>query len=385
MSPSFNNCWSKETIHEIINDLLCFELILEVKRQMKNDEAKAYVVSFLKVLSPIFLHEIITALHNMGAINRNTLLPADFRKKVNHERQLSAHKVIISSDDAVSAIQKMGIDFSKQIYDINIIAKDNQLYDINFEAQIAKVDDFDFWDLLFTLPHTILDTIFSVISPDFSLDEIWDRGHKQIHSTANRLDDALALQRYAYSTNRLFVDASALTELDKIWILYRYRMLTSLRTMSSSFPTFSAEIDGKRIIDLAFFFRKYQALVIDILGKELLGSKTPFAQKIREELDITIHDKNFFSLNRKIRNNLHYETTTMLSDSDKRIVDENQRVYLSVLEKHFRSSVNIQIDKECIMMTKLSNAYRNSNIAWEDFQKNYIYYYCKFRLTGKID
>lgn len=50
--------WSLDAVAEIIGDLFCFDWILEIKRRMKNDEAKAYVSNFLRILAPIYVHEI---------------------------------------------------------------------------------------------------------------------------------------------------------------------------------------------------------------------------------------------------------------------------------------------------------------------------------------
>ena len=57
-SSEQKNNWSLDTVSEIIGDLFCFELILEIKRRMKNEEAKAYVGNFLRILAPIYIHEI---------------------------------------------------------------------------------------------------------------------------------------------------------------------------------------------------------------------------------------------------------------------------------------------------------------------------------------
>lgn len=57
--------WSLDTVAEIIGDLFCFDWILEIKRRMKNDEAKAYVSNFLRILAPIYVHEIAKALDRL--------------------------------------------------------------------------------------------------------------------------------------------------------------------------------------------------------------------------------------------------------------------------------------------------------------------------------
>lgn len=383
-SSEQKNNWSLDTVSEIIGDLFCFELILEIKRRMKNEEAKAYVGNFLRILAPIYIHEITTALNKLGIVSKDKLLEPTMSKRINAERQLSTHKVIVNSNEAAKAVKQMGISFDRKVYDINIIVKNGELYDLNFESQIAPVDDLDFWNYLFCLPRTMLNAALSVLSPDFSLQEIFDNGSEKLNSLANQLDEAFSFSRYSYSTQRLFQHSVNLETLDMILILYRYRMITSVNILSKYLPSFCITISERKVADMNLFFQKYRALIITILGDELRQLNTPFANLIKTEIADVIADTSFFSLNRKLRNNLHYETTNLLLESELNIVQQNQMLYLSVFEKSFRSCLHVDVDKECKTMTGFSNAFRSSGMTKEELDKYYYYYYLKYRITGKL-
>lgn len=379
-----NKAWSLYTVNEIIGDLFCFEFLLELKRRMKNEEAKAYIGNFLRILAPIYTHEIANALDKSGLIAKDKLLPSTYQKRIYYERQLSTHKIIITSKDAQKAVADMGIDFGKKVYDINIVVSNGELYDLNFESQVAPLQDLDFWNYLFLIPRTILNTAFSAISPGSDLESIYNNNSSQLDSIARQLDDALSFSCYSYSTYKLFQNSNSLEQSDKILILYRYRMITSLNMISAIISSLYATIGSKRVIDIEFFFRKYRALLICVLGDELCAMDTPFACQIKAELEANITVPNFFQLNRRLRNNLHYKETDVLTEEEMDVVLKNQHLYLSIIEKHFKHSINIDIDKECKTMTGFSDAFRASKISRDEFDRYYYFYYLKYRITGKL-
>ncbi|MBR3767058.1 MAG: hypothetical protein IKL10_02330 [Clostridia bacterium] len=376
--------WSLDTVAEIVGDLLCFDLILEIKRKMKNEEAKAYLGSFLRILAPVYVHEIANALDRLGIVSKDKLLEPTISKRINAERQLSAHKVIVNSNEATKAIEEMGISFARKVYDINIIAKNGILYDLNFESQVSPVEDFDFWNYLFCLPHTMLTAAFSTLSPDFSLQEIYDKSSSKLDTIAIQLDEVLSFSRYSYSAQKLFQHTVHLETLDKILILYRYRMITSINVLSKYLPNFQVTMGKRQIADMSLFLDKYRALIITIMGDELCQLDSSFANQIKIDIKNFIVDSSFFSLNRKLRNNLHYETTNILTEEERYIIRQNQMTYLSIFENSFRANLFIDIDKECEIMTGFSNAFRTSGMTKEELDRYYYFYYIKYRITGKL-
>ena len=376
--------WSLDTVSEIISDLFCFDLILEIKRKLKNEEAKEYLGTFLRILAPIYIHEIINAVDHLGIVPKNETLDSATLQRLNAERQLSAHKVIVNSKDAAKAIEEMEISFDRKVYDINIIVKNGILYDMNYEMQVAPVDDLDFWNHLFSLPHTILTAVFSALSPDYSIQEIFDNCSERLDLIANQLDEELSFYRYSYSTHKLFQNSINLEIPDKTLILYRYRMITSVNVLSNYLPSFHITFGEKRIVDMNSFFEKYKALIIEIMKDELNQLDTPFGNQIKADIKNAITDTRFFSLNRKLRNNLHYETTNILTTDELNMIRINQMNYLSIFENNFRKHLYIDIDEECKVMTGFSKAFRKSGMSKEELDRRYSFYYLKYCSTGEL-
>ena len=271
-----------------------------------------------------------------------------------------------------------------KVYDLNIVTKNGTLYDFNFETQVSPVNDLAFWNFLFGVSRTMLTAAFSAASPDFNFQDIYENSRGQLDSIAAQLDQALSLTRHAYSTHKLFQHSANLEIADKILILYRFRMITAVNILSEHLPSLHAARGNRRIVDTDYFFGKYRALIITILGDELRHLNTPFAERIKTDIGNVIKNSSFFPLNRKLRNNLHYETTSILTESEWNIVQQNQKLYLGVMENSFRSQLCVNIDKECRTMTGFSNAFRASGMSKEELDKYYYFYYLKYRITGKL-
>lgn len=379
--------WSVDTIFEMFGDMVCFEFILEIMRRMKNREAKGYISGFLKLLAPIYAHELISALEDVELVNRHTLVSSDVRRFINNERQRALKSIITEAPRAITAIEEMGIDFSKEIYDINIVVKENKLLDTNYEQYTDTINDTLLWEKLYATPKAIVVGIIAALSQvgiPIDMDAIMASMDPELTAAAEKLDQDLDCTRYSYPSCRLFKNASGLTLADKIFILYRYRQVASARMIADLVPNLSVAIDGTKVIDSERFFRKYRAVVICIIGDQLQKSSTVFTSAIVKDLGQQITDSSFYRLNRKIRNNLHYKTTSILISEALTQVDMFQRIYLDVIVKHFDSCLNIEIDQECRKVTAYFNACLQQGMTHEEIGRHSYLRYLLFCFTGKL-
>ena len=79
--------WTIETITEMVNDWMAFEFILELKRRMKNVEAKNYLSSFLMTIAPVIVYEVAESLELMGIVSKKTFFNPGMDKRVQKERE----------------------------------------------------------------------------------------------------------------------------------------------------------------------------------------------------------------------------------------------------------------------------------------------------------
>ena len=129
------NEWPTETILELFRDLFGFEVILEIKRRMKDLEAKNYVSLFLSMIAPVLVYELADSLEKLKWINsKKDFFEPGIYNKVQKERMRVLKSVIVDSKRAVSASEQMGLDFTKKVYDMNIVISGNKLLDMNYET-----------------------------------------------------------------------------------------------------------------------------------------------------------------------------------------------------------------------------------------------------------
>lgn len=377
--------WSISTICELLRDWMCFEFILEVKRRMADVEAKNYISMFLKTLAPVMVYEVAESLEKLGIMKKDDFFNPGMKKKVQLEREKSIKKIIVKSSQPQLIEQDMGLDFDSKVYDINILVKDNRLLDMNYEIFNENIsEDFEFWDSLFRLPRNMLNALLSVLHIQMNIDDMYSKMENEMDEIVTKIENEFSCERYSYSVNKLFSVNTQLEDIDKIFILYRYRMITSADKLEKVMPDFKMSIERVDIVDFKTFFRKYKAIIICIIGDELRNMDTLFAENIKDDIQNKVDNEDFWSVNRKLRNNIHYVKTEVMTNEELEMIDRYQTVYIDVLKEHLEKNIYIDIDKECKTMTGFLKSCQDKGMSKEDIDKYYFYYYVKYLIFGKV-
>ena len=380
------NGWTMDTIYEILSDLVCFEFILKIKSLTKDVEVKQYLSQFLKTVAPIYVYEIANSLESFGIVKKKDFFNPGMDKKVQAARMDTVKRVIIKSSKCEEIAQEMGLNFNSKIYDMNIVLRNNELVGMNYEDYIDRIDDVDsaFWESLFDFPRRSLNAFLTSLKLDINLDDILNENIETLKKVALVVEEELRCNRYSYSVYTLFLNSKSLDIRDKIFMLYRYRLISSVETIEKVLPPFNIDLGDNCIISLRGFFRKYKALIIAIIGEELKELNTEFGTAVKNELDSKIKSKEFWALNRAVRNNLHYVETLVLKQEEIELVDQYQPVYLSAIKNLVLENLNIVVGKECIRVTNFFNACLNKGLDKKEVLKYQSYYYLKFLIFGKV-
>ena len=377
--------WSNETIMEMVNDWMAFEFILELKRRMKNVEAKNYLSSFLMTIAPVIVYEVAESLELMGIVSKKTFFNPGMDKRVQKEREKFVKRIIVKSSQPELIEKEMGLNFKEKVYDINVLVRDNELMDMNYELFNRNIkEDFEFWDSLFGLPKGLINTLFSCLNINKRIEDVYATIDQRLSDLAEKIEKKFVCERYSYSVQKLFSEADGLEDIDKILILYRYRLVTSAIRIEKAIPDFNISIGEIRVFDIKAFIRKYKAVVICIIGSELKAMNTEFAQNIQTDIQSKIGDGPFWGVNRKLRNNIHYQRTEALTENEIDTLDKFQTVYFEIISNHFQKNTFIDIDKECKTMTGFTKACHEKGMSKEDIDKYYYYYYMKYVLFGRV-
>lgn len=372
--------WSAITIIEIARDMYCFVFILEVKKRMKNLESKEYISLLLKDIIPILIYELSVSLDDIKALKKDEFYRPGMNKKVREERARVLKKISVNSSESDCVAKEMGLNFSEKVYDINVKVLNGFLQDMNYELFFEKNIDYDFWNSLFEMPGDILPAITKSLNFDVDIDSFFKKMDNALTIIAKAMDENLNGKKYSYSVYRLFSNNDSLLKEDKYFILYRYRLITAIQNIEVFLPLYDIKDVKESMYDFHAFFRKWKAVVIEIIGRDLLNLNTPFSDSIKNKIDNEIIDKRFFSLNRKIRNNIHYTETEKLCSNDLSIVDAFQDVYLNIIKQSFDEVIFVDIDDEVKRMTGFSSAFLQKGISKDKFLKYYAWYYLKYRI-----
>lgn len=369
----------KESIVEIMQDLVCFVYILEVVKRQKNIEAKNYVSLFLKTILPVIEYEIAIFFDETQIISKNDFFNPGMKKRVFTERE-AIKRIIVNSSKPLITAQEMGLNFNEKVYDMNIKIYKNTLQDMNYETYVDNVKNSDFWLDLFSSPKKVLTAMLMGLNYDISIDELISALDDSIVKTSLDFDEKFDGERLSYSVYKLFSQAAFLTNRDKIFILYRYRMVTSVLAIEKNLPKLEIKKNNDIIIDFHSFFRKWKAMIVEIIGKELSELKTDFSLNLQRKIDDNIVNKKFFQYNRKLRNNLHYTTIEILSQKALELIDSGQKIYFDILTSSFENCLYIDVDKECRTMTGFLKACQDKELPPDEITRNYYYYYIKYLL-----
>jgi len=367
---------------EILKDFWCYVYIAKSLEYTKNIHAKNYVAFFLKTLAPVLDFELGNMIEKASNNNKDKFFVPGMKKIVKKERQHALKEVIVNSSRLPVAEQSMELSFSEKVYDISIMVHDGVLMDMNYEAVLDNIQPTDFWNSLLLSPERVLQALLIVVPPCFGIEidfeMMFDDLKEELIKTAQLIDEELSSEWFSYSIFKLFSKANSLEREDKIFIMYRYRMITSILKIEKLIPTVKVKSDNFEFDVFISFFKKWKAVIIEITSSELSNLTTEFSNSIKQEIDEKISDKSFFPINRKLRDNIHYEKFDILSENELSLIDEYQSVYFDIVINAFNSVLFVDIDDECKTMTEFVKTCQEKGISQQDLFRNYEKYYRRF-------
>lgn len=364
--------------HEVTCDYLCYVYMLKALYNVKNIHANNYVALFLKTIAPVLEIELEAILKNANANNGLHFFNPGNRPLVYNQRQHSLKEVIVSSSKTPVAEKSMELSFNEKVYDIRLKMHNNTLLDLNYETVLEDIQLSDFWQSVLSAPERVLEALLEVFNSNISKQEMFRLCNAELSKTAESIDKEFSSEWFSYSIYKLFSKSPSLQRKDKIFIMYRYRFITSILKIEKLLPSLTVKNNEYKIDIFACFFRKWKAVIIEVIWNELKDLHTEFSQSLKNDLNKNITDTSFFSTNRKLRDNIHYERISALSDNDIMVIDKYQPVYFNVVINAFENAMFIDIDDECRSMTAFVNACYEKGVSPEMLPHNYETMYKKF-------
>lgn len=315
--------------NEIMNDAFWLGYILEIKRNITDYSQKEILSSFLIFYSSIFAEETIKSNYGGLSDKRNITLD-DIENFRNYNLK---YYPFSNSETAIRIIKEMEINFNPNVFDIVLYLCNEDLLDINFRNwDLNKKENFELYDGLVATPSRWLE----ILMPD-----IYSVVLEQTKELSKHIIDKISkakINKKSYSSYKLFKRVN-INNNEKIYILHRYGLIKTTMFIDNIIKDNISFDIGELHFDFKTFITKAKAIIIEMIWNDKKVSKSnSIIDKIFEKNKRDIND-DFYSINRKCRNNLHYSDYHYLSKKDITILDKYQDLYLNNILEIFDSCI----------------------------------------------
>lgn len=390
MEKNLNKKIDVNSLCEILQDNFSIVILGNILNKISNIEAKIAIEEFISDFSPVLIYEAYHYLRNNNLIKEGKFYRSkELKDKVTDYRMLTTKKKIKESSYIEKIKQQMGIEFDDEIYDINVIVKDNKVKRFNF-AEYNKREDKEFLEMCYLTNEEFSKVCFKEIMKISEFDykniinDILDKKSKEI----KKLERRLAGTRYSYKSSKIFKNSSIL-ENDKIFILYRINILQIIIELRDFFRKMeiTASINNKIILDTNRFINKIIALEIDILGNDIRSLNTEYITKLQQKLDKKMLQENkaFYSLSRKLRNNIHYENIEELDLNTYNNIEILQDNYIDLVYDIMIKELFFKLDEEDFLLNDFFKYCNENDISQKEIELNYKNYYTQYYYTKRIN
>lgn len=335
-------------IFEIINDSFWLGIILTVEDSIKDLEMKNILTSFLLNYSSIFCQEIIK--YKLGQIIDNRLSKTELNKMRNSYLK---DVPLYDSNTQLKTIEEMGIDLNKcAVFDVVLKLVCNELIDVNIRNWKMNTSNKSeiYNGIILSARRWIKNQFPENISDSFEILRT-----EYVEEFIDRIKEITVISK-PYSANKLFIDKS-LTDNDKIYILQRIGLIKTIDLISSIFKETKNKVKKNEdgfFINSDIFFIKVKATIIEIIWNDSMNDKLEFLNNILNNLPSEI-DSNFFHINRKCRDNIHYGFYNEITNDDYLMLEKNQDIYISYIIGEFDKKIMYVFDKKYERNIKIAN------------------------------
>ncbi len=340
---------STKIFMETINDSFWLGIILSVEDAIDNYKMNAILTDFLLFFSSIFCIETIN--YKFGEIKDNKYVSSGEIKKL--RKSYLKECPLYNSNNIKSIINSMGINFDNYVFDIVVFLLDGKIIDINSRTWNKKnKTKFELYNGIVMSPRNWIKNL---------LPELYEYSEdlRKIYVEQFKLRfNEIKIEEKSYSTYKIFDKSMSYDE--KIYILQRIGLLKTIMLISNKFGNGNyITLNEQENITLSFdkFLIKAKATIIELIWNDSKNNIIPFLKNILDKLTNKI-DTDFYKINRKYRDNIHYGFYNEITDSEYKILKKNQDIYLNYIIVEFEKKLNYKFNfsyKIALGLAKLQN------------------------------
>lgn len=310
----------KDEMLEMLNDAYWCRMLCNIKRKLNDNYQKNLLANIILISSISFCEETLKA--NMGEINEFYSFEKEkIRKDIKKARQKIMKDLSLSKN---SSLKDSNLE-------LELVFIDKELLDTSMSDCAVNKENFDFFNSITLTPQKWIDAFFTLYIDqlDEMINPILDKYAKKIQN----------YKFYIQDNSSLFLFNSAnINEYERIYILKRYGIIKNAFVFNKIFNE-SLEL---KFLNYSLDFQKYiiktNAIIIEMIWYDLKNNIDKISNIYYEFLKVNKENINddFYSLNRSIRDNIHYEKTTNIECDFGKLLREQNMYFnnlLSVFDK----------------------------------------------------
>ncbi len=333
---------------EMLNDSFWLGIILTTEDNLKDMTLKVLLSDFLVFFSSIFCEELLT--YKFGGIKNDLNITEKQIKKIRNSYLKSCP--LFDSDKSKKIIDEMGIDLNSTIYDCVLFFVNKDLIDINFRTwQNREQEMYEILNGIVLSPRRWIKNCY----PQF--DSFFEEIRKSYVDYFIERFNKIEVEPKSYSTHKLFRN-SKLSDNEKTYILQRIGLLKTTLLISKTFGHgnfISTKIESEFKLSFDNYLLKVKATIIEMIWNDYNQNKEKllFLKDVLNNYPKDISE-DFFKINRKCRDNIHYGYYHDITQGEIAILDKYQEMYISYVIKEFDKEIEFKCDLSYIIGLSLA-------------------------------
>lgn len=333
----------EEIINEICNDFISLTFLIRLKSKINDPLKKELLGELILFFSTIFCTEVINAQLGVKSEERNI----DINELKNTRREILKRNPTLNSKKIKEMIKKNGVDFNEFVFDIVLTMSGNELINTNFGIWYYDKKE-NFLDGIMCTPRIWTEILLG--NKMNNINSYFDLLCMHMIDELNNY----TLEKETYSCNKMF-EESNLSEDEKVYVLYRYGLLKNVLIFSDLVDNFIPS--EEKVYYIKKYFVKLKSVIIEMVWNDYQKIKLELLLDFFKSIENEIPEE-FFKINRKCRNNIHYSKVSILSEEEYLLLEKYQNLYLKKLIDKFDYYINIKLDIKHYFLLKLAEMKR---------------------------
>lgn len=335
----------REIAGEVFQDLLTMYMCFDIQSKIKNpfiQELYGYIMVFFY---SIFLHELYKA--NLIDENQYSRIPKTLMNKL--RQRFLKKKAEIGKPHLDSIRKEMGLDLDYFVYDIILTVDEknrSKLYSINlgiWDLERIEKEKLKLFNSLVGFPEKLIKELFCEMTDQEVADDLLKRLDVACEIQAAKLDNMISPVKYPYASAVFFKDPT-LGKQDKYIVMYYYSYFSLFDMLDAFVPKLQMNGEMKNI-NISYSMMKLKAMLIVVFGEVISEMDTTMVKNIKKQMEDYFGKSDEFILNRRLRNNLHYNSVDKLSVMELEKIDVFQRKYMKIVLDIFNKNIKFKFGK----------------------------------------